>query len=209
MLAGGLQGFLVTKSFADEYGVYTMDELNSNADALAAFDATDSNPGNGIADIFGCPQDWTCGNTIENQIAFSGWDNIAQVSAGYDAMFAQAVDNVGEGIPMVLYTWTPTPYITELRPGDNVYWMGMERVLDDSNPANQEYGENHDQRGTDGTGGYASISADQCPSAADQPSGRCKIGWVTADILVTANSDFLAANPAAEALFEVVKLSVM
>ena len=29
MLAGGLQGFLVTKSFADEYGVYTMDELNS------------------------------------------------------------------------------------------------------------------------------------------------------------------------------------
>ena len=35
MLAGGLQGFLVTKSFADEYGVYTMDELNRNAAALA------------------------------------------------------------------------------------------------------------------------------------------------------------------------------
>ena len=209
MLAGGLQGFLVTKSFADEYGVYTMDELNSNADALAAFDATDSNPGNGIADIFGCPQSWTCDNIIENQIAFSGWDNISQISAGYDAMFAQAVDNVGEGIPMVLFTWTPTPYITELRPGDNVYWMGMERVLDDSNPANQEGGEEHDQRGADGSGGYASISADQCPSAADQPSGRCKIGWITADILVTANSDFLAANPAAEALFEVVKLSVI
>ena len=28
MIEGGLQGFLVTKSFADEYGVYTMDELN-------------------------------------------------------------------------------------------------------------------------------------------------------------------------------------
>ena len=209
LIAGGLQGFLVTKSFADEYGVYTMDELNSNAAALAAFDATDSNPGNGIADIFGCPEDWTCDNIIENQIAFSGWDNISQISADYDAMFAQAVDNVGEGLPMVLYTWTPTAYITELRPGDNVYWMGMERVLDDSNPANQEGGEQHDQRSADGTGGYAAISADQCPSAADQPSGLCKIGWVAADILVTANSDFLAANPAAEALFEVVKLSMI
>ena len=42
MIAGGLQGFLVTKSFADEFGVYTMDQLNNNEAALAAFDATDS-----------------------------------------------------------------------------------------------------------------------------------------------------------------------
>ena len=209
LIAGGLQGFLVTKSFADEYGVYTMDELNRNAAALAAFDATDSNPGNGVADIFGCPEDWTCDNIIENMIAFSGWDNIVQVTAGYDAMFAQALDNVGEGIPMVLYTWTPTSYITQLRPGDNVYWMGVDEILDDSNPANQEGGQEHSQLGSDGSGGFASIGVDQCPSAADEPSGRCKIGWVAADILVTANSDFLAANPAAEALFEAVKLSVI
>ena len=209
MLAGGLQGFLVTKSFADEYGVYTMDELSSNADALAAFDATDSVPGNGVADIFGCPEDWTCDNIIENQIAFSGWGNIVQTKAGYDAMFAQAVDNVGEGIPMVLYTWTPTAYITQLRPGDNVYWMGVNEILDDSNPANQEGGEKHSQLGSDGSGGFASIGPDQCPSAADQDSGKCKIGWVAADILVTANNDFLAANPAANALFEAVRLSVI
>ena len=209
MLAGGLQGFLVTKSFADEYSVYTMDELNSNADALAAFDATDSNPDNGVADIFGCPEDWTCDNIIENQIAFSGWDNIVQTKAGYDAMFAQAVDNVGEGIPMVLYTWTPTAYITQLRPGDNVYWMGVNDILDDSNPAEQEGGEEHSQLGADGSGGFASIGPDQCPSAADQDNGKCKIGWVAADILVTANNDFLAANPAAGALFEAVRLSVI
>ena len=209
MLAGGLQGFLVTKSFADEYGVYTMDELNSNADALAAFDATDSNPGNGVADIFGCPEVWACDNIIESMIAFSGWDNIAQITAGYDAMFAQAVDSVGEGVPMVLYTWTPSDYITLIRPGDNVYWMGVDDILDDSNPASQVGGQQYDQRGADGSGGYASIGPDQCPSAADQDSGKCKIGWLAADILVTANNDFLAANPAAEALFEAVRLSVI
>ena len=209
MLAGGLQGFLVTKSFADEYGVYTMDELNSNTDALAAFDATDSAPGNGVADIFGCSENWACDNIIENMIAFSGWDNIAQTTAGYDAMFAQAVDNVGEGDPMVMFTWGPSVYIAQLRPGDNVYWMGVDDILDDSNPANQEGGESHDQSGADGSGGYAAIGADQCPSAADNPDGLCPIGWVVHDIQVTANNDFLAANPAAQALFEAVRLSVI
>ena len=44
---------------------------------------------------------------------------------------------------------------------------------------------------------------------ADQPDGQCPIGWFAADIQVTANSDFLAANPAARALFEAVRLSVI
>ena len=209
MIAGGLQGFLVTKSFADEYGVYTMDQLNSNAEALAAFDATDPVPGNGIADIFGCPESWTCDNIITNQILFSEWDNINQTIAGYDAMFAQAVDSANEGVPMVAYTWTPSAYITQLRPGDNVYWMGVDEILDDSNPSGTEGGEAHSQRGDDGTGGYAAIGPDQCPSAADNADGLCPIGWIAADILVTANNDFLAANPAAAALLEAVKLSVI
>ena len=197
MIAGGLQGFLITRSFADEYGVYTMDDLNSNADALAAFDANDHNPGNGLADVFGCSREWTCSDLIDSRIAFSGWENIAQVKAGYDAMSAEAVAKVEAGEPMVVYAWTPSPYIIELRPGDNVYWMGVkeivEGILDDSDP--------------DGTSGVAAVSSDQCPSASEEPSGRCRIGWPVNDIRVTANNDFLAANPAAEALFETVRLS--
>ena len=209
MLAGATQGFLITKSFADTYGVYTMDELNRNAEALAAFDATDSVPGNGAAEVFGCQQAWTCSHIIENMIAFGGWDNIAQLTDGYHAMFALAVNRANGGVPMVMYTWTPSNFITQLRPGDNVYWLGVDNILDDSNPANQEGGELHTQRRADGTGGYAAIGADQCPSAADEPSGQCKVGWVTSDILVTANNDFLASNPAAARLFEVVKLPVI
>ena len=208
MIAGGLQGFLVTASFADEFGVYTLDELNRNAEALAAFDETDPVPGNGVADIFGCPESWTCDNIITAQIAFSGWDNITQTIAGYDAMFVQAVDNANAGIPMVAYTWTPSAYITELRPGDNVYWIGVENILDDSNPTGIEGGEEYDQTG-DGRGGYAAIGADQCPAAANNADGLCPIGWIAADILATANNDFLAANPAAEALLKAVKLSVI
>ena len=209
MLGGGLQGFLVDKSFADTYGVYTLDELDRNAAALAAFDATDPVPGNGKADVFGCPTTWTCDNIITNMIAFSGWNNIAQVTDIYDDMFDRAVANIGTGIPTVIFTWAPSAYIAQLPPGDDVYWMGMENILDDSNPADQPHGQDHNQRGADGTGGYAPIGTDQCPSAADQPSGRCKIGWFAPDIQVTANKDFLDANPAARALFEAVKLSVV
>ena len=209
VIAGGLQGLLVTKSFADAYGVYTIDELNRNADALAAYDATDPVPGNGKAEIFGCPSSWNCNEIIANQIAFSGLDNIVQVEDGYGAMLSEAVSKADAGDPFVAYTWTPSSYITQLRPGDNVYWLGYESILDDSNPTGATHGEHHDQRGRDGTGGFAAIGSDQCPSGADRPDGKCPIGWLASDILVTGNFKFLQDNPSARALFEAVRLTML
>ena len=52
-----------------------------------------------------------------------------------------------------------------------------------------------------------SIGPDQCPSAPDRPDGKCPIGWLAGHILVTANTEFLEANPAARALFEAVRLT--
>ena len=203
MLAGGLQGYLITKSFAEEYGINTLDDLNNNPDAIAAYDADDANPGNGIADIYGCPESWTCDDIIQSQIAFSGWENIEQVLAGYDAMFAEATTKADAGEPMVAYTWTPSSYITALRPGDNVVWVGVENPIDDSNPLGREGGEEWDQR----PGITPAIGADSCPSAADD--GVCEIGWVAADVIASARHDFLANNPAAAKLLEIVKLNVV
>ncbi len=202
MIAGGLQGFLITKTFADEFGITTMDEFNANPDAIAAYDAQDPVPGNGFADIYGCQESWTCDNIILNQIAFSGWDNIQESIAGYDAMFAEASDKADNGEPMVIYTWTPSAYITQLIPGQNVVWLGVDDVLDDSNPNGEDGGASHDQRP-----GTANIGAEQCPSAA--ALGTCQLGWIAADIQVTANNDFLAANPAAAKLLELVTLPII
>ena len=202
MVAGGLQGMLITKGFAEEYQVWTLEDLDGNADAIAAYDATDANPGNGMVDIFGCPEDWTCDNIINSQLKGGGYKNLQQVKAGYDAMWAQAVDMVNEGLPVVAYTWTPSAYITQIRPGDNAYWIGMDYVLDDSNPNQQEGGEAWDQRP-----GTAAIGADMCP--AQNADGLCKIGWVAADIKAAANNDFLDENPAAKQLLTDIKLSVM
>ena len=202
IMAGGLQGFLIEKGFADEYGVYTMEDLDNNADAIAAYDATDANPGNGMVDIMGCPEDWTCDNIINSMLKGGGYKNLVQVKAGYDPMWAQATDMVNEGLPVVAYTWTPSAYITTIRPGDNAYWIGMEYILDDSNPNEQDGGEGWDQRP-----GTAAIGEAMCP--ARSADGLCPIGWAAADIQAAANNDFLAANPAAEELFKQIKLSVM
>ena len=208
LFEGVLNGFVVTKSFADAYGVYTMDDLNDSPEALAAFDATDLVPGNGKAEIYGCPSLFgVCQGTIYNMIAFSGWDNIVQFTGGYDTSIEFAHRDADAGVPMVIFVWAPSLHIARLRPGDNVYWMGVENILDDSNPTGIEGGEEHDQRGPDGNGGYVSIGADQCPSATEQPDGRCPIGWRAHHILVTANNEFLEANPAARALFEAVRLT--
>ena len=200
--AGGLQGFLIEKGFADEYGVYTLEDLDNNADAIAAYDATDANPGNGLVDVMGCPEDWTCDNIINSMLKGGGYKNLVQVKAGYDPMWAQATDMVNEGLPVVAYTWTPSAYITTIRPGDNSYWIGMEYILDDSNPNDQDGGEGWDQRP-----GTAAISEEMCP--ARSADGLCPIGWAAADIQAAANNDFLADNPAAEELFKQIVLSVM
>lgn len=101
MLSGGLQGFLVSKSFADEYDVYTLDALDDNAAAIAAYDAADAVPGNGKADIYGCPTSWTCDDIIESQIALGEWSNIQQVTDDYDLMFAAAKARVEADQPVV------------------------------------------------------------------------------------------------------------
>jgi len=200
--AGGLQGFLIEKGFADEYGIKTLEDLDNNADAIAAYDATDANPGNGMVDIMGCPEDWPCDNIINSMLKGGGYKNLVQVKAGYDPMWAQATDMVNEGLPVVAYTWTPSAYITTIRPGDNSYWIGMDYILDDSNPNDQDGGEAWDQRP-----GSAAIGEDMCP--ARNAEGLCPIGWAAADIQAAANNDFLAANPAAEELFKQIVLSVM
>ena len=202
MPAGGSQGYLITKSFAEKHGIVTLDDLNGNPEAIAEYDLYDTEPRNGVAEIYGCPESWICDDIIQSQIAFSGWDNVEQVRAGYDAMFAEAVAKANAGVPMVIYTWTPSSYIVDLRPGDNVVWLGVEDVLDNSNPLGRAGGESWDQRP-----GTAAISPVACPDAARR--GTCQLGWKTADILVTARNDLLENHPAAAKLLEVVELDVV
>ncbi|MCY4518639.1 MAG: hypothetical protein OXB99_15530 [Acidimicrobiaceae bacterium] len=206
MPVGNVVGWLISKSFADEHGVFTMDDLNRDAAALAAFDAADAVPGNGKADVFSLVGLY--GRIAESQAAFSGWDNIAFVSIGDEEMIERVVAAVNADAPVAMFVGTPLALTAALEIGTDVYWLGVEQILDDSNPLGHLEGELFSQatRGHDGAGGYAAISTKECPAAASRPDGLCPLGWVANDIAVVARNEFLAANPAAATLLEAVTL---
>ena len=198
MPGGGLQGMLVTKSWAEANGVTTLDQINDDEALWSQLD-TD---GNGKGEFYGCPEDWTCDDIMASQIAFAGWDNLEQIQAGYDAMFAEFLTIAQAGEPAIIYTWTPTSYLAQAIPGETTMWLSVnnDSVLDDSNPTNQEGGESYCQRCGESIG-YQGLGPDTCLQGPD----GCQVGWEAADIEITANSAWLADNPAAEALFNEFK----
>ena len=208
IIAGGLQGYVIDKSFGEQYNILTLDDLNENPAAIAAFDAVDPFPGNGVADMYGCPNNWTCDNVIDQQIAFSGWENIRQYNGqggtSYDFLVAAALGHLQDSEPFVMYLYGPTAYLVQLRPGDNVYWLGVDDIVDDSNPAGMPDGETFDQRP-----GTQPISASECPVVATREDGLCPAGFAAVDILVAANREFVAEYPAAAALMAAVKISAI
>jgi len=194
MPGGGLQGYLVTKAWVDEAGFTTMDEIN---DTEALWQALDSD-GNGKGEFYGCPEDWTCDDIMASTIEFAGWDNLEQVQAGYDAMFADFLVKAQAGEPAITYTWAPTSYLAQAIPGDTTMWLSTldASVLDSSNPLGKEGGDSYDQ-----LGGYKGLGPETCTQGPD----GCQTGWIAADIEITANTEWMAANPIAGALFDVFK----
>lgn len=193
MLAGWQQGFLISKAFAEEYGITSLDDFNSNAEAVAAYDAQDSVPGDHFAQIYGCPEyPADCRNTFERQIALSGWRRIKQVNAPwgelYDSMFAEAVQKADAGEPVIAYVWTPSEYVTLMRPGDNALWLTVKDVVDEQRP------------------GTARIGRDRCPGSI---AGICTLGWNGHDVQAAASNDFLAANPAAHKMLRLFQMDVL
>jgi len=193
----GVQGFLVTKTWAEDNNVSTIDQINRDESLWSQFDSD----GNGKGEILGCPESWTCDDIIESQIAFGNgtepWDNMEETKAGYDGLFAEMVNRVNAGEPGILYTWSPASYLTVLVPGVNVLWLSVEAVLDGSNPLGKEGGENHQQEQ-----GFTDFGADMCT----QP---CQLGWSAADIQVSMRTDRLDENPFLRSLFPLIKPSIL
>ena len=188
---GGLEGIVVTKSAAEQFGITSLDQINNDPALVELFDAN----GNGLADIYGCPDDWGCYKILNELIEFNGWSNLEQISDDYDAMVDQTVGNVDGGTAVLQYTWSPSGYLTRLRPGDNVVWLsigGQDKMLDGS--ITPEY----------------TFSEGQPPSLGPACTGDpCWLGWPAADIAITARNDFIEANPSARVLFEQAQLKVL
>ncbi len=174
--AGGFQGYLVDKASADEYGIESIEQIAEDPELQELFDFE----GDGRADLVGCDAGWGCFEAIETHFEEQGLDEtIHHVSAQYSVLMGDAIARYERGEPIFFYTWTPNWTVGALVPGEDVVWIEAPTHPDGEDPV----------EGVEG--------------CVNDP---CDIGWTANDIIVTANQDFLDANPAAATLLELIEI---
>ncbi len=180
---GALQGYLIDKKTADEYGITNLDDFK-NPDIAALFD-TD---GNGKANMVACPPGWGCELMIDFHLdAYELTDVIEPIKAEYSVSMADAIARYQQGESIFFYTWTPNWTVGKLIPGVDVVWI---EVPFPALPEDQQ--EFLDMVLISGVEGCV--------------NDPCMMGLVADDIAVIANNNFLADNPAAVALFDAMKI---
>ncbi|MGH2543260.1 MAG: glycine betaine/L-proline ABC transporter substrate-binding protein ProX, partial [Ardenticatenaceae bacterium] len=91
--AGALEGYLVDKAGADEFGITSLADF-TREEVKAAFDAD----GNGKADLVACPPGWGCNTVIGFHLdEFGLRDHVDELTANYSAGMADAVARFQNG----------------------------------------------------------------------------------------------------------------
>jgi glycine betaine/proline transport system substrate-binding protein len=135
--------------------------------------------GNGKANLTGCNDGWGCAVAIDDHIEEFGWgDTIEHVQGEYSALMVDVIGRAARGEPVLYYTWTPNFTVAELVPGEDVVWLESPSLPGEETEA----------------------SIEGC--VADP----CEMGFVPNDIRIVGNNDFLAENPAAAKLFELIEI---
>jgi glycine betaine/proline transport system substrate-binding protein len=177
--AGGMGGYLVSKRDVEEFGITSLDDFKRD-EVKKAFDSN----GDGKADLTACPPGWGCEKVIAHHMnAYNLQDHINPVKASYEAGMASALGNYKDGKPVFFYTWTPNWTVFKFKPGEDVMWINVPEI----NASDAQKG-SEDRMTVAGVQGAV--------------SDPIKLGFVASDIRISANKEFLAANPAAKSFFE-------
>lgn len=185
--AGALQGYLIDKATSEAYGITNLEDFK-DPEIAALFD-TD---GNGLANMVACPPGWGCELVIDHHIeAYGLQDSIETPTAQYAVSMVDAIARYNQGEPILFYTWTPNWTVDKLKIGEDVVWL---EVPFPSLPESQKQYEDK-----------TTISNLEGKAGDSEPYD---LGYPANDIRCVANSEFLAANPAAAYIFEHVEIPV-
>jgi len=184
--AGGLQGYLVSKREVDKYHIVSLDDFKRK-EVRQAFDAN----GDGKADLTACPPGWGCENVIAWHMKVYHLKNyIHPIKAAYEAGMASALGAYKSGEPIFFYTWAPNWTIFKLKPGKDVMWINVPKII----PKDSQ------------ESAVDRMTASGVEGAVTDP---IKLGFVVSDIRIVANKKFIKKNPAAKKFFEVFTLPLI
>ena len=128
---GALQGYLVDKKSAEQYGITSIDDFKK-PEIKEAFDSN----GDGKADLVACPPGWGCEEKIAKDLDdLELRDHINPIKAGYSSSMADALGRYKQGDPILFYTWTPNWTVGLLEPGEDVVWIEMPNATDETTVA--------------------------------------------------------------------------
>lgn len=139
-----VQGYLIDKKTADQYGITRIDQLK-DPKLAQLFDTN----GDGKADLTGCTPGWGCEGVIEHQLTAYGLrSTVTHVQGSYSALIADTIARFRQGQPILYYTWTPYWVSGVLRPGQEVVWLevphsalpGDQAEVDTELPNGRNYG---------------------------------------------------------------------
>ncbi len=139
----------------------------------------DSN-GDGKADLAGCNPGWGCEKVIENHLdAYGLRDNVTHNQGSYGAIIADTIARFKQGDSIFYYTWTPYWVSGVLVPGRDVVWLQVP---------------------------FSSLPGARKDVDTSLPDGS-NYGFQANNQRIIANAEWSKANPAAEKLFSIMKLS--
>lgn len=180
---GGLQGYLVSKKDVEKFDIKSLDDFK-RPEVKKAFDSN----GDGKADLTACPPGWGCEKVITHHFNVYDLDeHINPIKAGYSASMADVLARHRAGNPIFFYTWAPNWTVYKLKPGKDVMWINVPKIIPKKS---QKSGEDR-------------MTVSGIKGAVTNP---LKAGFVVSDIRIVANSKFLAKNPVAKRFFQVFTL---
>lgn len=174
-----LQGYMIDKATADEYGITSIEQL-ADPEIASLFD-TD---GDGKANLIGCDAGWLCASIIDYHIDEYGLSDTVQQDQGkYVTLLADVVSRYDQGQPVLYYTYTPFWLQNVLQAGEEVVWL---EVPFTALPEGQ---------GDDLTAGETTVDGQN-------------LGFAVQDQMIVANQSFVDENPIAATLFEAIKIPI-
>jgi glycine betaine/proline transport system substrate-binding protein len=177
---GALQGYLIDKATADEFGITNLGDLR-DPEIAALFDIN----ADGKADLIGCEEAWRCDDFIDHHLATYRLENtITHVQGSYRELMEEVIARYENHRPVLFYTWTPNWTISELVIGEDVVWLSV------------PFGTSPDK-------GEVSTAAEDVHGCLETP---CELGFEVNDIRAVAGVGFLRDNPSAASLLEVIQI---